>query len=91
MNMTTWTAAQREKANLGLHAVAQAKKRLISAHREEYNQLHREERVARGLPAMTHGKYNSPQQIAAQIERAEEKLARLRGEFAAVSNGNSPH
>ncbi len=84
---TAWSPQQRARATAGIQATMAAKIALVKAHREEYEVLEAQERVARGLPAIK-GSFKTPEQIAAQITNTETKLAKLRGEFAAVTNGH---
>lgn len=82
-----WTREHTQNARNGILARHAAVRSLIATNREQYEGLYAGERVSRGLPALP-GMYRTPDQVAAMIARQEGRLAKLRGELAAISNGH---
>ena len=73
------TTDERDRAKKGIKARQDAIKTLIANHQDEFNELHRKNRVAAGLPPRSSGPTKA--ELQERIRKQEEKLAKWREEL----------
>lgn len=75
------TTAEKDRAKKGIKARQDALATLIANHQEEFDELHRKNRVAAGLPLRSSGPTRA--QLEERIRKQEERLAKWKQELAA--------
>lgn len=74
-----------KKLTLALQARSEAVSLLIAEYQQEYNQLHAQARLSRGLPPYSAGR--TAEEIQQSIARAEKQLVKWRAQLGAKTNG----
>jgi len=77
------TNQDKDKAKKGIKARQDAIASLIANHQDEFDELHRKNRVALGLPLRSQGP--TKQQLEERIERRKKELEKWQAELAQIA------